>query len=259
MRLADRIKRQRLYVKALGLSYLFSQQVVEPGLASARTRFGKLFFRPDDSDLLTFWHTLGAGEYDLGKFPHHAAIVSAAYEQIRARGKTPVIVDAGANIGAASIWFSEKFPAARILAVEPDPANARICRMNTEHRAVDVVEAALGARTGSVSLVASDESWGIQTVRGGEVPVVTIQTLLDRVENAELLLAKIDIEGFESDVFREETGWIDQATAVILEPHDWMLPGQGTSRAFRQAIGPEFEMLLSGENLIFVRSGPAKT
>ncbi len=46
MRLADRIKRQRLYVKALGLSYLFSQQVVEPGLASARTRFGKLFFGP---------------------------------------------------------------------------------------------------------------------------------------------------------------------------------------------------------------------
>lgn len=259
MQLIEKYRLQRLYVKALGPSYLFSRQVVEPGLASARTKFGKLFFRPADSDLMTFWHTLGAGEYDLGKFPHHAAIVRAAYDEIRQRGKTPVIVDAGANIGAASIWFSEQYPAARIIAVEPDPANARICRLNTEHRLVDVIEAALGAKPGSVSLVAADESWGIQTVRGGDVPVVTIQSLLNGVENAELLLVKIDIEGFESDVFKEETGWIEQATAVILEPHDWMLPGQGTSRAFRQAIGPEFEMLLSGENLIFVRSGAAKT
>jgi FkbM family methyltransferase len=255
MQLKVKLGRERLYVKALGLSYLLSRQAVEPGLASAQTRFGKLFFRPADSDLLTFWYTLGAGEYDLGRFSHHAAIVTAAYERMRREGKTPVIVDAGANIGAASIWFSEAYPEARIVAVEPDPANARICRMNTEHRKVEVVEAALGSRSGSVSLVAAEESWGIQTVRGGDVPVVTIQGLLDRFENAELLIAKIDIEGFESDLFGEETDWIDQATAIILEPHDWMLPGQGTSQTFRKAIGPEFEMLLSGENLIFVRAG----
>lgn len=256
MQFATQLKRQRLYVKALGPAYLLSRRVVEPGLSRARTKYGTLYFRPADSDLLTLWYTLGAGEYDLARFGHHAAIVTAAYDRIRAQGKTPVIVDAGANIGAASIWFSLRFPEARILAVEPDPANARICRLNTKGRNVEVVEAAIGARPGSVTLVSADESWGVQTVRGGDVPIVTVPQLLGRVENAELLIAKIDIEGFESDLFAEETGWIREATAIVVEPHDWMLPGRGTSRTFRQAIGADFEMLISGENLIFVRCEP---
>jgi len=259
MQLAARLKRERLYVKALGPSYLTSRRTVAPGVTSARTRYGTLFFRPADSDLLTFWHTLGAGEYDLSKFPRHAASVVAAYDRICRSGRTPVIVDAGANVGAASIWFSEQFPKARILAVEPDPANARICRLNTKGRNVEVVEAAIGAKPGSVSLVSSKESWGVQTVRGGDVPVVTVSQLLDRVEGGELLITKIDIEGFESDLFAEETGWIGQVAAIFVEPHDWMLPGRGTSRSFRQAIGAEFDMLISGENLIFVRCEPTLT
>ena len=39
----------------------------------------------------------------------------------------------------------------------------------------------------------------------------------------------------------------------MIEPHDWMLPGGKSSRSFRAAIGPEFDMLISGENLIFIR------
>jgi FkbM family methyltransferase len=257
MQLATQLKRERLYVKALGVRYLLSRRTVEPGLAKARTKYGTLYFRPADSDLLTFWYTLGAGEYDLAHFKQHAAIVQAAYDRIRRQGKTPVIVDAGANIGAASVWFSKQFPEAQILAVEPDPKNARICRLNTEGRNVEVVEAAIGARPGSVTLVSAGESWGVRTVRGGDVPIVTVPQLMARVDNAELLLAKVDIEGFESDLFAEETDWIKSATAIIVEPHDWMLPGRGTSRTFRQAIGPEFEILISGENLIFVRCDQA--
>ena len=67
-------------------------------------------------------------------------------------------------------------------------------------------------------------------------------------------IAKIDIEGFESDLFATHTDWIAKATALVIEPHDWMLPGKGSSNAFRAAIGPEFEMLISGENLAFVRT-----
>ena len=99
----------------------------------------------------------------------------------------------------------------------------------------------------------------MQTVRGGDVPVVTVSQLLDRVEGGELLITKIDIEGFESDLFAEEIGWIGQVAAIFVELHDWMLPGRGTSRSFRQAIGPEFDMLISGENLIFVRCEPTLT
>jgi len=255
MGIAARLKRQRLYAKALGLSYLVSQRTVSPGLVSARTRFGEVFFRPVDSDLKTFWDTLGAREYDVSRFPQYASL-RRIYDDALAKGETPVIVDAGANIGAACIWFSEQFPAARILAVEPDPANAHVLRLNTRGRNVDIVEAAIGAKPGSVSLVAGDASWGVQTVRGGDVPIVTVAELLRRVENRRLLLVKIDIEGFENDLFSDALEWIAETPAIIIEPHDWMLPGQRSSRSFRAAIGPEFDMLISGENLIFIREDP---
>ena len=41
---------------------------------------------------------------------------------------------------------------------------------------------------------------------------------------------------------------------VIIEPHDWMLPGSATSRTFQRALlERDFELLISGENLVFVR------
>ena len=258
MGIVARLKRERLYVKALGLSYLLTQRAVSPGLTRAKSRYGEIFFRPADSDLKTFWDTLGAREYDLAKFPQYAT-VRRIYDAALAQGQMPVIIDAGANIGTACIWFSHQFPAARILAVEPDPANLEVLRLNTRGRNVEIVEAAIGARAGSVSLVPGDASWGVQTVRGGDVPITTVAELLGRVENGRLLLVKIDIEGFEDDLFSEATDWIAQAPAIFIEPHDWMLPGRRSSRSFRAAIGPEFDMLISGENLIFVRDDGAET
>lgn len=257
MNLFQRFKRQRMFLKALGPGYLFARKTVGSGVVCARTRFGPLFFRPGNSDLMALWQTLGAREYDLERFPQ-AATIKQAYEQALLAGRTPVIVDAGANIGGASLWFSRQFPQARIFAIEPDPANAELCRRNTHARGVEVIEAAIGSKPGSVSLISSDAAWGTQTTRGGDIPIVTISELLGRVQNAHLLIAKIDIEGFEADLFADEIAWISKATALFIEPHDWMLPGAGSSRSFRTAIGPEFELLISGENLAFVRAaGPS--
>jgi len=253
MKLVQRYKRERMMMKALGLSYLFTRRPAGDGVSRVATRYGELFYRPAQSDLRTLWQTLGAREYDLEPFPQWAAI-SRAYEQAIAAGRTPVIIDAGANIGGASIWFSTKFPQARVLAVEPEPANAELCRRNTGGRNVQVFQAAIGAKPGTVALTNAEQAWGVQTTRGGDVPVLTVADLLSAVTDPQLLIAKIDIEGFEADLFSEATEWIDQATALIIEPHDWMLPGRRSSAAFRSAVGPEFEMLISGENLIFVRS-----
>jgi hypothetical protein len=43
-------------------------------------------------------------------------------------------------------------------------------------------------------------------------------------------------------------------SVLMIEPHDWMLPGQYSSAGFQRAVAQErFEMLISGENLFFVR------
>ena len=69
-----------------------------------------------------------------------------------------------------------------------------------------------------------------------------------------MFLVKIDIEGFEADLFGSNTDWIDQAKVVFLEPHDWMLPGQRTSRSFQDRMArADFDIAIATTNLLYVR------
>ncbi len=220
---------------------------------------GPVAVRVDQTDLAAVRQIFCGGEYDLeGPL---GALIGARYRAIVAQGGVPIIVDAGANIGAASLWFMRKFPAARIVAVEPDPDNAKILRRNLHRHANGVVlEAAIGSTSGFVSFTTQGSGWAVQTERATSgVRIVTIDEALDAAQGDTPFIVKIDIEGFESDLFAHDVGWIDRCFAVMIEPHDWMLPGQGTSRNFQQAMAQRpFELALQGENLIYVRTEAGK-
>ncbi|WP_342353833.1 hypothetical protein [Methylobacterium dankookense] len=62
------------------------------------------------------------------------------------------------------------------------------------------------------------------------------EILQEKGPNASLLLVKIDIEGFESELFASNTEWVDKAFAIIIEIHDDRLPGQHSSRAMQRAL-----------------------
>lgn len=218
-------------------------------------RHGRFHVRGRNSDVATLRQVFGEQEYRLRPDAAEARL-DRRYREMLAAGQTPVIIDAGANVGAAARWFHQLFPQVRVLAVEPDADNAAMLRLNTEDYApITVVEAAIGAEPGFVSLIQADASWGIQTERSDSgLAVVTIPELVAGVENGALLLAKIDIEGFEEDLFASNTGWIDEAFCVIVEPHDWMLPDRHTSRTFQKAMGSgDFQLLIQGENLAYIR------
>src|SRR5688572_6336531 len=51
-------------------------------------------------------------------------------EEYRFDGDPKFIVDAGANIGIASIYFATKFPNARVIAIEPEPENFTLLEKN---------------------------------------------------------------------------------------------------------------------------------
>ena len=219
---------------------------------------GLLHVRRRDSDSDTLRQVFGQGDYDVSRFPQYERIL-ARYRQILEAGRTPLVIDAGANIGAASIWFAKLFPEASIVAIEPDPDNAEICRRNTRaFKSIQVLECALGSRGGEVYLQKEHlDSWSTRTERSEEAGSgVRICTIADaeKAADGDLFLVKIDIEGFEDDLFASNTEWIERAQAIIIETHDWMLPGRYSSRTMQQALFPEgFELLLHGENLIFVR------
>jgi FkbM family methyltransferase len=219
--------------------------------------YGRVAIRPGTSDGVVFRQVFVRKEYELPQA--HADRLLKAYHGILARGATPLIIDAGANIGAASIWFGSRFPAARVLAVEPEERNAELCQRNTSsNRNVSVIRAALAGEEGRVSIADRDvESWAVRTVidKSGDIPARTISGLLrEHDADSELLLVKIDVEGFEKDVFQGDVSWLDRTAALFVELHDWMLPGQYTSRHLQQAMFSRgFELVVVGENLCFVR------
>lgn len=221
-------------------------------------RGGTITFRPKSSDAETFIDIFRRGAYDFSWLKQYDRVLTR-YRDLLATGRKPVIIDAGANVGAASIWFAQAFPEAVIRAVEPDPDNAEVLRLNAGHRAnIEVIQAAIGSEIGHATLTNPDaKAWSVQTTRdtSGAVPVTTIPAILARNDEAKsLFLVKVDIEGFEADLFKGQLEWLDDVEVVIIEPHDWMLPGSGTSRNFQKAmLDRSFEMVISGENLVYLR------
>ncbi|MEP1125052.1 MAG: FkbM family methyltransferase [Ilumatobacter sp.] len=162
----------------------------------------------------------------------------------------------GANNGASALWFRSTYPAAHIVAVEPESSNVRVLRDNTERSRVAVIEAAIGSRSGSVDIADHGHEWGFRTTRSdtGTTPIVTIDDIVTGCPNSDLFIVKVDIEGFENDLFSEHLEWLDDVFVVMIEPHDWMLPGSRSSAAFQEAFGQrDFDILLRGENIVYVR------
>jgi FkbM family methyltransferase len=244
-----------------GILTRFFRRCDTDGCVEIDTRFGRFAIRPSDSDLQVLRQIYIRREYDLDRFVQ-GKWVRAAYERILQRGRTPLIVDAGANVGYASRFFASRYPRAKILCVEPDRFNAAVCRRNLSHLPnVEVVEAAIGSGRGYVRVERSEgESWKTRTaISESGVALVTMADLKARrgADQTDFLIVKIDIEGFESELFAAATEWVREPAAIIVELHDWMLPGARTSRHVQRVMMEEDrDMLLMGDNLVWIRCAP---
>jgi len=169
-------------------------------------------------------------------------------------GKRPLVIDAGANIGASSVYFALQYPSGRVMAVEPEKGNADLARRNCEGLDIVVREAAIGAEPGTAFLSDPGHSdWGFRVGESGAVPVpvVSVPELLEEAEALQLfpLICKIDIEGGEAGLFAKNTAWVDRFALIIIELHDWLFPGEGNSRNFLRAIAAnDFDFMFRGEN-----------
>jgi FkbM family methyltransferase len=166
------------------------------------------------------------------------------------------IIDAGANIGFASVYFAQRYPAAKIVAIEPDPDNVRVLRRNcASYPQVTVVEAALWHESGTVSLVDPGVGeWGFrvgeagsaEAVRAGSVRAVTVPEAMALIDVDHVDLLKIDIEGGEREVFGACDDWIGRVNSVVAELHEETAPG--AIAAFKQATADFAVQSRRGEN-----------
>ena len=189
-------------------------------------------------------------QYDLPDRAH-GAYLEKVYREIVASGKRPLIVDCGANIGASVVWFHARFPEAHIVAIEPAPDNIALLEKNTRGLEIDLRQAAVGPASGRTWLSGeSDNGWAFRTNdnhEGVAVDVTSIDQVLESKPPSIYVpfLLKIDIEGAERTLFEGNTVVLNSFPLIVMEPHDWMLPGERTSQSFfrfHAAAGREFAM-----------------
>lgn len=217
-----------------------------------------VWLRATPSDTSIFFQIFIKQEYDtVGWAPQHARL-QACYQAILATGCTPVIIDAGANIGLASRWFGEQYPQARIFAVEPDAGNVAVLRRNVAHLAnVTVLDGAVWDSPARLSIANPGAGAGAFHVieNGGDLRSYTIPEITALIPQGSLFIAKIDIEGGEEVLFRGNPEWPQDAQLIVVETHDWLLPGAGTSRNFRRCIADlSIDLMFRGENTFCFRT-----
>ena len=162
----------------------------------------------------------------------HEIFVCGLYE-ISGPGdsRLPLLVDAGANIGLAPLFWKTRFPAFRYLGFEPDPLVAQICRANLEAWGCGgtLHELALAGTAGRRRFLRDYADGGAfnhraSTAETVEVPAVKLSEFI--TEPVDLL--KIDIEGAEDEVLPEiesRLGWVRNLFVEIhsrkSEPQSW--------------------------------------
>ena len=164
-----------------------------------------------------------------------------------------MIIDCGANIGCTSAYLLGRFPNSRLVAVEPDSGNIKLCRTNLRpfgDRARSV-QAGVWPRDGLLRIerggFRDGREWSFQVREcavgeEAEVGAVSISTLLLQEGVKRIDILKVDVEGAERLLFSDGCDeWLDRTDCLAVETHD-ALCRETVLRAFTQKAFDSFRV-----------------
>lgn len=165
----------------------------------------------------------------------------------------PTIVDAGANIGLATIYWKRQFPDAKIKAFEPGPHLSEAFQINMHNFGfgdVELYQAALSTEEGETTFHASRGSGGHL---GGQstdtdteavnVPVTRLSKHLD----GHVDMLKIDVEGAEVDVIRDIKSHLTNVSNLFVEYHSYAGEEQHIDEIIYALSGAGFRLYFNNE------------
>lgn len=173
--------------------------------------------------------------------------------------KPQFIVDAGANVGYSSLYFHKKYPAATIIAIEPETQNFNVLVKNTKNISnIKCMKRGLWSCKTKLNIFNKNSGeWSYRTKQSkpGErhdVDTITVKELLDISKNRIIDILKIDIEGAEKEIFSKNCEWLSRVNVIIIELHDNIY--KDCSKIFYQRIKKyDFKKYKNGENIILRR------
>jgi FkbM family methyltransferase len=141
------------------------------------------------------------------------------------------IIDAGANIGCATLYLHSYFPKSQIICIEPEKTNFELLEkniiLNKLQKQVVCIRKALWNTTTELELRRIDFSNdGFHVIAEGitheiidKVPTCTIPEL---AKEKQIDILKIDIEGAEKTIFTDQKhlqAFLPQTQSIIMEVH----------------------------------------
>lgn len=253
------LRRLNRYRRTSG--YRFTSAVIDGRhRVSLRDKTGRerlIDLRVGTSDYPLFQQMFGHPQYDLRSFARYPDI-ERRYREVLEAGKRPLIVDAGTNIGLSALYWRDHYPEAAIIAIEPQPENfAELKRRMEADELCVCLNAALANFNGTVQMEDPGlTECGFRTKRTSTgIPAYRLDAIMEKVPwPVEPFILKIDIEGFEADLF-DDPDIFDAYYVSLIELHDWMLPKQRTSASFFRAFAPlDRDFLLHGENIVSIKN-----
>lgn len=184
------------------------------------------------------------------------------YYDVELQSEPRTILDLGANAGYTAIFFARKFRNAAIACVEPMPNNIAVLRENLLLNGIDAIvfDAAVAVTDGPIYMEMNANDYGhrvvdadMQTV-GPQITCVgiSVTSLMEQLGWKRIGLLKIDIEGYERFLLKENCGWLRQVDAMCIECH----PGYSEADLHELATEYGFCQPIKLPGIWLLRRGP---
>lgn len=203
----------------------------------------KLLVRPASPDVIVALESMGSEFHP----------VSMLFD----RDREGLIIDAGGYIGTAALAMARLYPKATIVSVEASRENHALLEKNVAGQAnIHVLKRALVAKGGPETLSLGNRGtgqWGFTVMPGADptgdtVRTITFDEILKDFGFDRILLVKMDIEGAEDGLLKDDTDWLEKSGALFIELHERIVPG--VNDAFRSANQARCVVRSSGEKYL---------
>lgn len=192
---------------------------------SNETFYNAIIRKYPSSDMMVYNHIFGE--------PKEYEIVCDTYNKYF-KNETLFIIDAGANVGYASLYFSYKFPKSKIISIEPELSNYKSLLINIAKNkltnTITPLNKALWFCNTTLSIFTENiREWGftVSEVNDNNSTVktetITINDVLKTNRKTIINILKVDIEGAEFELFLDKerhADFIKNTELVAMEIHD---------------------------------------
>jgi FkbM family methyltransferase len=192
------------------------------------------------SDIQVFNQIFFYGDYDL---------------DFKVRPK--VIIDCGAHIGLASIYFKNRYPEANIIAIEPQRQNFELLMKNTKgYKNIYCRRHGVWNKDANLRIIDTGQgnyaftTHEVEYENDDTVKSISIDDIMKEFHITEIDVLKMDIEGSEKEIFEQNyEKWLPHTKILIVELHETMR--NGCEESFSRALEKyDFSISRKGENMV---------